>query len=83
LRFALSALFWPSFFGGGRRKFVVLVADITRESLDKIQSWITTDKIKPVTDQVFPFDKVVEAFQRLKTGRARGKVIVGVAEERR
>jgi NADPH:quinone reductase-like Zn-dependent oxidoreductase len=76
LRFALSALLWPALFGGGRRKLVFGYADINSENLEQIGKWIAGGEIKPVTDQVFAMEDTVEAFRRLKTGRARGKVIV-------
>jgi NADPH:quinone reductase-like Zn-dependent oxidoreductase len=80
MRFALGALLWPGLIGGGRRKFVIAYADIKSEHLEQIGRWISDGTIKPVTDQVFPMEDVVEAFKRLKTGRARGKVIVSVSK---
>jgi len=81
LRFALSAMLWPSFLGGGRRKFVILADGVKRQPLEIVAGWISDGRIKPVTDQVFAMEDAVEAFKRLKTGRARGKVIVNVAAE--
>ena len=78
LRFALRALLMPAFLGGGRRKFVLAAADIKNETLEQIGNWIAGGQIKPVTDQIFPMDEVTDAFRRLKTGRARGKVIVSL-----
>ena len=37
-----------------------------------------TDKLRPVTDSVHEFDDVLKAYDRIMTGRARGKVIVRV-----
>jgi NADPH:quinone reductase-like Zn-dependent oxidoreductase len=82
LRFALGAFLWPSFLGGGRRKIVFAAADIKEETLERIGNWIAEGVIKPVTDQVFPMEDVVDAFRRLKTGRARGKIIIDVAGAR-
>jgi NADPH:quinone reductase-like Zn-dependent oxidoreductase len=78
--FALAALLWPALIGGGRRKFVIAYADMKSEHLEQIGRWISDGTIKPVTDQVFPMEDVVEAFTRLKTGRARGKVIISVGK---
>lgn len=78
LRFALGALLWPAWFGGGRRKFVLGYADIKSEHLEQIGRWIADGEVKPVTDQIFAFEDTVEAFTRLKTGRATGKVIVSL-----
>ncbi len=78
MKFALRASLLPGFLGGGKRKFVVLVSDIKGEKLEKIAGWVGEGKIKPVTDQVFGYEDVVGAFTRLKTGRARGKVVVEI-----
>ncbi|GAB7329961.1 hypothetical protein MBLNU13_g01660t2 [Cladosporium sp. NU13] len=78
LRFAVGALLWPSWFGGGRRKLVFGYADINSENLAQIGKWIADGEIKPVTDQVFTMEDAVAAFRRLKTGRARGKVVVNL-----
>jgi NADPH:quinone reductase-like Zn-dependent oxidoreductase len=80
LRFGLGALLWPALVGGGRRKFVIVHVDIKSRHLEQIGRWIFDGTIKPVTDQVFSMEDVVEAFERLKTGRARGKVIVSVSK---
>ena len=80
LRFALGALLWPSWAGGGRRKLVFGYADINSENLEQIGKWIANGEVKPVTDQVFGMENTVEAFRRLKTGRARGKVVVKLDE---
>jgi reticulon-4-interacting protein 1, mitochondrial len=53
-------------------------------SLDAKAEWLEeVTKLDPekdvIVDSVFQFDKVKEAFERLDTGRARGKVVVEVA----
>ena len=83
MRFALTAKILPGFLGGGRRSLDIHLTNIRRESFEQIASWLADGKIKPVTDQVFPMDDAVEAFKRLKSGRASGKVIVDVAGEGR
>ncbi|KAJ3145564.1 hypothetical protein HDU86_000873 [Geranomyces michiganensis] len=80
VRFALGGSLLPGCLGGGKRKFNVFTCVVRTEPLEQIAKWIAEGKIKPVTDQVFPMEQAVEAFKRLKTGRARGKVIVKVAE---
>jgi NADPH:quinone reductase-like Zn-dependent oxidoreductase len=80
VRFAIGALIWPRWFGGGRRKLVFGYADINKENLEQIGGWIAGGEIRPVTDQIFAMEDAVEAFRRLKTGRARGKVIVNLEE---
>jgi len=51
--------------------------------LDAKREWLEeTTKLDPekdiIIDSVFDFDKTVEAFERLNTGRARGKVVVEI-----
>ena len=36
--------------------------------------------MKPVIDRVFAFDEAVEALQYLEAGRAKGKVVVAMAD---
>lgn len=48
------------------------------EMLKKLNPYLENGKVKPVIDSKgpFPFDKVVEAFSYLETGRATGKVVI-------
>jgi len=80
-RFAISAMVLPRFLGGGRRKMAVAAGAINSERLQKIHDWIVDGTIKPVTDNVFKFEEVVEAYKHIKTDRAKGKIIVDVAVE--
>jgi len=46
------------------------------EQLTEIAKLLTTGKIRPVIDKVFPFEQAKEAFAYLENGRAKGKVVV-------
>jgi NADPH:quinone reductase-like Zn-dependent oxidoreductase len=48
------------------------------EQLAKITTLIESGTIRPVVDRVFPFDKLNDALAYIDTGRAKGKVVVGV-----
>lgn len=48
------------------------------QQLGEITKLIETGKIKPVVDKVFPFDQTNDAFAYIKSGRAKGKVVVKV-----
>jgi alcohol dehydrogenase len=48
------------------------------EQLTNIAQLVDEGKITPVIDQVFPFEKLPDAFQRLASGRARGKIVLAV-----
>lgn len=46
--------------------------------LSEIGELLTTGKIRPVIDKVFPFDQAKEALAYLEKGRSKGKVVVQV-----
>jgi len=67
----------PSWLGGGKRKFSgFFQAPHSREALEQIGDWMREGKIKAVIDSTFPFENAVEGFERSKTLRARGKILV-------
>ena len=51
------------------------------EQLSQITPLVEQGKIKPVIDRVFPFEQGIEAFEYLVAGRAKGKVIINIADE--
>jgi NADPH:quinone reductase-like Zn-dependent oxidoreductase len=46
--------------------------------LAEIGALLQSGRIRPVIDQVFPFDQAKEALAYLEKGRARGKVVVRI-----
>ena len=50
------------------------------QQLSQITSLIESGVIRPVVDKVFPFEKTGEALAYVETGRAKGKVIVKIAD---
>ncbi|WP_425647066.1 NADP-dependent oxidoreductase [Agrobacterium leguminum] len=46
--------------------------------LEKITALIEADRIRPVMDRIFPFEKTNEALDYIQTGRAKGKVVIAV-----
>ena len=49
------------------------------QQLSEITSLIESGVIRPVVDKVFPFEKTGEALAYVETGRAKGKVVITVA----
>ncbi|KAK7294227.1 hypothetical protein RJT34_17114 [Clitoria ternatea] len=51
---------------------------VSRKSLEKLIPYLKSRELKPMIDPTgpYPFDNVIEAFQYVETGRARGKVVV-------
>ncbi|KAL6720885.1 hypothetical protein ACLMJK_002810 [Lecanora helva] len=77
----LKRKLWPGFLGGIKGNVVGFWPNPNPEELQKIGEWIQDGTIKPLIDHKFPFDQAPQAFERLKTGRAKGKVVVDVASE--
>lgn len=71
---------WPSFLGGGKRDYQIMMVQSDKGQLEQIGKWMLQGKVKPVVDQVFPMQDAPKAFERLKTSRAKGKIVVTVKE---
>ncbi|OTB02648.1 hypothetical protein M426DRAFT_322413 [Hypoxylon sp. CI-4A] len=72
----LSRGFLPSILGGGKRKWEYLVTKNVHEDLDQIAEWMKEGKVKAVIDETFEYENAPKAVEKLKTGRARGKIVV-------
>lgn len=77
----MSRYLWPGFLGGGRRKLRLLMAESEQEGLKRLAEWVGQGELKIVIDEVFEMEDKgpVKAFEKLKTGRAKGKIVVRVA----
>ena len=75
----LKMKLWPGFLGGGKRTKEGFFAQPIPEDLKRIGDWVKDGKVKAVVDTKFPFEQAVQAFERLKTSRARGKVVVEIS----
>jgi NADPH:quinone reductase-like Zn-dependent oxidoreductase len=74
--FSTKAKLWPSFLGGGKRKFQTIFAMPKPEQLQDLVDWMAEGKVKAVIDSKFTFEQAPNAVRRMKTGRARGKIVV-------
>ena len=79
----LSRMLWPGFLGGGKRAFEFLGAQNNYGQFEEIAGWMVEGKVKALIDGVYGMEDngPVKAFEKLKTGRAKGKVVVRVAEQ--
>lgn len=50
------------------------------QQLSQIASLIESGVIRPVVDRIFPFEKTGDALAYVETGRAKGKVVITVAD---
>ncbi|TLD37135.1 NAD(P)-binding protein [Venturia nashicola] len=70
----------PKLFGGIKGKVEGFWPYPKKEDLEQIGLWIKEGKVKTVFDERFKFEDAPRAVEKLKTGRARGKIVVDVAE---
>lgn len=83
---ALAALFWLASFSlrakarkhGARYRFLFMHP--SGAELSELASLVDAGTLHPVIDRVFPFAEIEQAFAYLETGRAKGKVVVRMAE---
>lgn len=66
---------------GVRYSFLFMHAD--GQQLSEIASLIESGAIRPVVDKVYPFEKTADALAYVESGRAKGKVVIAVADQSR
>ena len=71
----------PGVLGGGKRKFAGYFTKSKIDDLKQLGTWMKEGKIKPIIDEKFSFEQAPKAFEKLKTGRTRGKIVVDVASK--
>jgi len=63
----------------GGKDIAQVSAHVTTEDLELLSDLIESDKVRPQIDRRYPFPEIPAAIAYLEQGRARGKVVVGVA----
>jgi NADPH:quinone reductase-like Zn-dependent oxidoreductase len=58
----------------------VLLASLSAEDLLELSQLMQTGRVTPVIDRRYTLSEVPDAIRYLETGRARGKVIITLAE---
>jgi alkaline phosphatase D len=71
----------PSFLGGGKRSYQLMMAKPSTDDLRQIGSWMKEGKVRAILDEVFDWEDAPQAFEKLKTGRAKGKLVVHVKQD--
>ncbi|KAL4964618.1 NAD(P)-dependent alcohol dehydrogenase [Aspergillus stella-maris] len=77
---AVWRLLTPRWLGGGRRWFSALMLQNSKADLVAVGEMLREGKVRVVVDSVHDFRGVKGAYEVLVSGRARGKIIVRVAE---
>lgn len=73
-------MFLPGFLGGVRRKYKLMMFTPTKERTEAVNKLAEEGKLRPPIDSVHAFHDVLQAYERIMTNRARGKVVVNVSE---
>ncbi|KAK6087078.1 zinc-dependent acohol dehydrogenase (reticulon-4-interacting protein 1) [Seiridium cupressi] len=68
----------PSFLRGGKRSWQFMVIKSNHDDRAKIGEWMKEGKVKAVIDETFNFEQASKAFEKLKTGRSRGNIVIMV-----
>ncbi|TBU45082.1 NAD(P)-binding protein [Dichomitus squalens] len=78
LKFFWKVFLQPSWLGGTKRKWKLIALDVKKEYLVAFAKLVEEGKVKPLVDSVFSFEDTLKAYERIKTSRATGKVVVKV-----
>ena len=78
----LTRMVWPGFLGGGKRPFEFLALANNYGHFKEIAGWMAEGKLKALIDDVYGMEDKgpVRAFEKLKTGRVKGKLVIRVTE---
>lgn len=76
----VNRLVWPGFLGGGKRKYVIFMMKHKKEDIAQIGQWMQQGKVRAVIDSTYEFEDAVKAFEKLRTQRSKGKIIIHVSE---
>ncbi|KAF2440271.1 oxidoreductase domain-containing protein [Karstenula rhodostoma CBS 690.94] len=71
----------PTWLGGGQRPFSFAMASTNLNDYEGLAGLVAEGKVKPVIDEVIEMEDVPQGYKKLKTGRARGKIVVRVAKD--
>lgn len=78
---AMQVMLLPSWLGGGQRKFEFVTAAASAEDYSKIMTYMQEGKVKAVIEKQYDLEDAAKAYERLKSGRTRGKLVVKVGGE--
>ncbi|KAF2133338.1 GroES-like protein [Dothidotthia symphoricarpi CBS 119687] len=71
----------PGFLGGGKAKYQMVVEQGSKSNLKVLAEWMKEGKVKSVVDSVFEWEDAPKAYEKMKTGRTKGKIIIHVPQD--
>jgi NADPH:quinone reductase-like Zn-dependent oxidoreductase len=63
---------------GGSRKTVFFIASFNRADMDTLRDMLESGAVRPVIDEIYPFEKVGDALRAIGTGHVPGKLVVTI-----
>src|SRR4051794_26970999 len=61
---------------GGSRKTMFFIASLNRADMDTLRDLLATGGVKPVIDEIYPFEKIGDALHTIGAGHVAGKLVV-------
>ncbi|KAI0446422.1 hypothetical protein F4803DRAFT_547144 [Xylaria telfairii] len=80
MRGMASRALLPSILGGGKRAWKFVAVADKHEDLAQLAQWMHEGKIRAIVEgDITPFEEAPKVFEKLKTGRTRGNLVVKVS----
>jgi NADPH:quinone reductase-like Zn-dependent oxidoreductase len=76
----VSRMVRPAVLGGGKRKFEFIGLGNKEADFVKLVEWMRDGKVRSVIEETFKWEEAPKAFERSRTGRAKGKIVIKVGE---
>ncbi len=78
--FALvSRMARPGFLGRGIRQYEFVGDRNDPEDFEQLAAWMAEGSVRAVIDQAFTFENAPKTYEKLRTGRAKGKIVASVS----
>ena len=63
---------------GGSRKTMFFIAAFNRADMDTLRDMLGSGALRPVIDEIYPFEKIGDALRKIGTGHVPGKLVVRI-----
>ena len=71
----------PGFLGGGKNGYQMLFAKTAADDIMQLGVWMKEGKVKAVVDSMWEWEDAPKAYEKSKTGRSKGKIVIRVKQE--
>ncbi len=61
-----------------RKKAKLVVVKSNQEDLTLVQKWVQAGQLKPIIHEIYPLEKIREAYAQQETKHTRGKVVIRI-----